>query len=232
MIGRLRGIVISKSQGELLIDVGGVGYYVHCSDRTLSAISPIGQQAIIYTDLVVREDLMQLFGFESVQERAWYQLLVSVQGVGSKAALAILGTLGTDALGRALTLEDINSVRAAPGIGPKLAQRICNELKEKSAKLMATMPNDEEVVIDENDAQDLRAQEVQSPNPQTTQASLKKREPSQTAPINYSSEAISALTNLGYDHVLAAQTVTRLYDDSKDLNDLITNALRSLAPKG
>ncbi len=217
MIGRLRGIIAQKSDGSILIDVAGVGYVVHCSDRTIANLPATGEEAIIWTDLQVREDLMQLFGFANEAEREWYWLLVSVQGVGSKAALAILGTLGVNSLSRALTLGDINAVKAAPGIGPKLAARICNELKEKAAKLMGSIqaPKDDFQVID-------------------FPASAA---PSSTAPaapreMGYEGEAISALVNLGYDRVLAAQTISGLADEAESLDALIKAALRAMAPKG
>ncbi len=213
--GRLRGIVAKKGEGQCLLDVNGVGYVVHCNDRTLANMPSVGQEAVLWTDLQVREDLMQLYGFANEEEREWYWLLTSVQGVGSKAALAILGTLGIRSLARALTLGDINAVKAAPGVGPKLAARICNELKEKSAKLMSTMPaggDDFEV--------------IEFPVSQASGAPVASRE------IGHEGEAISALVNLGYDRVLAAQTISGLADEARGLDDLIKAALRAMAPKG
>ena len=220
MIGRLRGIVISKSE-QLLLEVGGVGYVVHCSDRTLSQLPPRGEEAVVHTELVVREDLMQLYGFASLGEREWYRLLTSVQGVGAKAALAILGTIGIQSLARALTLGDINTVKAAPGVGPKLAQRICMELKDKAAKLMGTISNEDDVV--EDFAPKLASKPSSHNEPIEFAASSKP---------SHEAEAISALANLGYDRVLAAQTVGNLAGEGLDLNTLIKTALRAMAPKG
>ena len=219
MIGRLRGKVISKRDGQLMIDVGGVGYVVLCSDMTLRALPSVGEEAIVHTDLVVREDLMQLYGFASTIERDWYWLLTSVQGVGAKAALAILGTIGTNSLGRALISGDINTVRAAPGIGPKIAQRICNELKEKAAKLMSKVP----------DAQDTMATNSEIP---AEKSAVDPAVVIESIRPSFESEAISALVNLGYDRVISAQTVARFSTEHQDLNALITAALRAMAPKG
>ena len=217
MIGRLRGIVISKSEG-LLLDVGGLGYIVQCSDRTLAQLPSKGEEAIIHTEMVVREDAMQLFGFATLSEREWYRLLTSVQGVGAKAALAILGAIGIQSLARALTLGDINTVKAAPGVGPKLASRICLELKDKAAKLMGTIQSDDGVVEDF------------APVPKGSKSA--PMEFVTTSTPSHEAEAISALVNLGYDRVLAAQTVGNLADEDLELNALITTALRAMAPKG
>ncbi len=215
MIGRLRGIVAKKADGQLLIDVSGVGYVVHCNDRTLASLPALGEEAVIWTDLQVREDLMQLFGFANEAEREWYWLLTSVQGVGSKAALAILGTLGVRSLSRALTLGDINAVKAAPGVGPKLAARICNELRDKAAKLMSMVPAEDDGEV------------IEFPTSAPTHST-----PVAVQSMGYEGEAISALVNLGYDRVLAAQTVSGLADQSESLDALIKAALRAMAPKG
>ena len=224
MIGRLRGIVISKVDA-LLLDVSGVGYVINCSDRTLAQLPSIGHEAIVHTELVVREDLMQLYGFATLAEREWYRLLTSVQGVGAKAALAILGTIGIQTLARALTLGDMNTVKAAPGVGPKLAARICNELKDKAAKLMGTISSEvgssEAGIIEELEPKTL-----------TTAKSVDPMTPSVTHAPNHEAEAISALVNLGYDRVLAAQTVGGQSEKGLDLNALITAALRAMASKG
>ena len=121
----------------MLIDTGGVGYIVHCSERTLAAMPAPGGAVALYTDLLVREDLMQLYGFRTLAEREWHRLLMTVQGVGAKAALAILGALGTEGVARALSLGDATAIRAAPGVGPKIAQRVILELKAKAPVVMA-----------------------------------------------------------------------------------------------
>ena len=119
-----------------MLDVGGVGYVIHCSDRTLAGLPGEGEAAALWTELLVREDLLQLFGFASVYEREWHRLLTSVQGVGAKASMAVLGTLGPEALARAIAIGDWAAVKAAPGVGPKIAQRVVNELKDKAPAAM------------------------------------------------------------------------------------------------
>ena len=137
MIGKLSGVIDYRADDHVLLDVRGVGYIIFCSDRTLAALPLSGAAVALYTDLIVREDLLQLFGFTTLQEKEWHRLLMSIQGVGAKASLAILSTLGTEGVSRAIALGDWNAVKAARGIGPKTAQRVVNELKDKAPKVMA-----------------------------------------------------------------------------------------------
>ena len=137
MIGRIAGRIDWRGTDHVLIDVRGVGYIVHCSERTLAALPGVGGMAALYTDLLVREDLLQLFGFPTLAEKEWHRLLMSVQGVGAKAALAILGALGAEGVSRAITLGDWHTITAAKGIGAKTAQRVVNELKDKAPAVMA-----------------------------------------------------------------------------------------------
>ena len=132
MIGKLSGRLDWRGPDHVLIDVRGVGYIVHVSDRTLAAMPGVGEAVALYTELVVREDLLQLFGFPTLLEKEWHRLLTTVQGIGAKAALAILGTLGAEGVARAITLGDARAIQAAPGVGPKLAQRVVLELKAKA----------------------------------------------------------------------------------------------------
>ena len=131
MIARLTGILAESAIDHAVVDVGGVGYLVLASARTLSAIGPVGGQVMVYTEMQVREDAMTLFAFGSAGERDWFRLLTSVQGVGGKVALAILSTLDADELSRAVAGEDKAMVARANGVGPKLAERIVRELKDK-----------------------------------------------------------------------------------------------------
>ena len=131
MIARLTGILAETTADHAVLDVGGVGYLVQASARTLSAIGPIGGTVMLLTEMQVREDSMTLFGFGSAGERDWFRLLISVQGVGGKVALAILSTLEADELSRAVSSGDKAMVARANGVGPKLAQRIVMELKDK-----------------------------------------------------------------------------------------------------
>ena len=137
MIGRISGRLDWRGPDHVLIDVRGVGYIVYVSERTLAGMPGLGEAVSLYTDLLVREDLLQLFGFPTMLEKEWHKLLMTVQGVGAKASMAILGTLGAEGVGRAITLGDARSVQAAPGVGPKLAQRVILELKAKAPGVMA-----------------------------------------------------------------------------------------------
>lgn len=131
MIGKLRGTVDSAGVESMVLDVGGVGYVVHCSPRTLSGMPQPGEQASLLIDTHVREDMIRLYGFVTEAEREWFRLMQSVQGVGSKVALAILGVLPPPALAAAVAGGDKAAIARAPGVGPKLAARIATELKDK-----------------------------------------------------------------------------------------------------
>jgi Holliday junction DNA helicase RuvA len=131
MIARLRGVLETSAADHAVIDVGGVGYQVAASSRTLDALGPIGSEVTIHTEMLVGDDFIRLIGFASASERDWFRLLSSVQGVGSKVALALLSTLETAELQSAIAVEDAAMVARAPGVGPKLASRIVNELKDK-----------------------------------------------------------------------------------------------------
>jgi len=131
MIARLSGILAETTAEGAIIDVGGVGYLVQASARTLDALGPIGGDVVILTELQVREDAWTLFGFGSVQERDAFRALTSIQGVGGRVALAILSTLSPDELARAASTGDTAMISRANGVGPKLAARVANELKGK-----------------------------------------------------------------------------------------------------
>ena len=131
MIARLTGILAETTADHAVIDVGGVGYLVQASARTLTAIGAVGGQVMLFTEMQVREDAITLFGFGSADERDWFRLLTSVQGVGGRVALAILSVLDPAELMRAVANGDKAMVARANGVGPKLAMRIVNELKDK-----------------------------------------------------------------------------------------------------
>ena len=216
MFGLLYGVIASRSMDHVVLLVGGVGYEVYCSDRTLAALPRPGEAATLYTDLLVREDLLQLFGFLSQQEKAWHKLLMGVQGVGAKAAMSIMGTLGPDGLSRAIAMGDWGSVKAAKGIGPKTAQKVVIDLKDKAPDIMAMAASDlprlavnpdVDAVIDLDDAP-------------------------QTAPSNAQADALSALKNLGYAPQEAASAVAEAAAEADTVDDLIRLALKRLAPKG
>lgn len=135
MIARLTGQFEDFGPDWAVIDVGGVGYLVHCSVKTLDALGERGARVTMHTELQVSENDMRLIGFASADERAWFRLLTGVQGVGSKMALAVLSALATDDLQRACAAGDAAMVARAQGVGPKLAARIVNELKDKAGGL-------------------------------------------------------------------------------------------------
>lgn len=220
MIGKISGRIEYRASDHVLVDVRGVGYLVFCSDRTLSTLPASGEAVSLYTDLLVREDLMQLFGFATLLEKEWHRLLTSVQGVGAKASLSILGTLGADGVSRAIALGDWNAVKAAKGIGPKIAQRVVLDLKDKAPGVMALAGTP--VVADEPQVVDTE-NEVQPARPHAA-----PQDPSAQA------EALSALGNLGYSPGDAASAVAQAAGetDGADTPELIRAALKLLAPKG
>ena len=223
MIGRLRGRVDYKTHDHFLLDVNGVGYLIFCSERTLAEIPVDGEFTTIYTELLVREDLMQLFGFLSQVEKEWYRLLTSVQGVGAKASLAILSALGEDGVSRSIALGDWTSIKSAKGIGPKTAQRVVNELKDKAAHVMSIVPNEigqRENKIDEGEV----VERIDDQPPINLAASNKTAQ----------ADALSALQNLGYSPSESAAAVAKILHESSDLSteELIRNSLKMLSPKG
>lgn len=133
MIAKLKGILDDTGTDWAVIDVAGVGYLVHCSAKTLGALGTAGEACTVFTDLQVSENDMRLLGFAEAAERDWFRLLTGVQGVGSKVALAILSALAPHDLASACAQGDAAMVARANGVGPKLAGRIVNELKDKSA---------------------------------------------------------------------------------------------------
>lgn len=132
MIGKLRGLVDGLDNEGLILDVNGVGYLVAASAHTLSGLPPMGEPVELLIETHVREDAIRLYGFLTASERDWFRLLQSVQGVGGKVALGILGTLRPEALSAAIARQDKAMMGRAPGVGPKLAARLVLELKDKA----------------------------------------------------------------------------------------------------
>ncbi|MEL6523676.1 MAG: Holliday junction branch migration protein RuvA [Pseudomonadota bacterium] len=218
MIGRLAGRLVYRASDHVMIDVGGVGYQVFVSERTLHALPGLGEAVALYTDMLVREDLLQLFGFPTLLEKEWYRLLISVQGIGAKAAMAILGALGPDAVGRAIALGDWGAIKTAQGVGPKIAQRVVNELKDKAPSVMAL-----------GNLHGAAAELDPAPRP------VNVVEPAQLEVANTAdlqADALSALINLGYTHGEAAAGVSKAIgaDPNQTTAELIRSALRLLAP--
>ena len=215
MIGKLSGRVDYRSSDHVMLDVNGVGYLVYCSDRTLAVLPPAGEAVALYTDLLVREDLLQLFGFTSLIEKEWHRLLMSVQGIGAKASLSILGALGPDGVSRAIALGDWTALKAAKGVGPKTAQRVVIELKDKAPGVMAMIGRAPQI----NDPGKLIEDDVPTLRPELA--------PSVQA------DALSALRNLGYAPGDAAAAVVEVLDaqPGADTSALIRASLKILAPK-
>lgn len=219
MIGSLTGVVQERYEDFVLLDVGGVGYIVHCSERTMASLPKDGSIIRIFTDLYVREDILQLFGFRTRKECELHRLLISVQGVGTRAALAIAGTLGADGSINAITLKDSDAIRTAKGVGPKLAVRIVNELQEKVSALIAW--SEEEIEIPDSEIQEDKSKPKINANKQI-----------RSVETPASVEAHSALINLGYQQGEASRTIAEVMRDNQDLNteDLIRQCLIKLTP--
>jgi len=180
MIGKLKGVVDAVGEAHVIIDVNGVGYEVSASARTLRTLG-IGQEVSLAIETHVREDAIRLYGFTSEVERAWFRMLQTIQGVGAKVALGVLGTLAPPDLANAVTLQNWAAVEQAPGVGKKLAQRIVAELKDKAPALGAAGLN----------------------VPAMAKVGTAQQPPQGDA----AAEAISALINLGYHPGQASQTV-------------------------
>ena len=228
MIGSLKGRIDYKATDHTLIDVSGVGYLVYCSERTLSLLPSDGEYVTIFTELVVREDLLQLYGFLTFAEKEWHRLLCSVQGVGAKGALAIQGILSVEALSRAILLSDWATVKSAPGVGPKIAQRIVNELKEKAPKVMAMGAVTSNPIDGNTDLVDHDDRKNQS------EINVGSEVSNSEALRNVQADTLSALINLGYSQGDAASAIARIETEETDLDakKLIRSALRLLAPRG
>ncbi len=204
MIGKLKGVIDSYGEDHVILDVNGVGYLVHCSARTLQELPPAGQVATLAIETYVREDQIRLFGFMTDVERAWFRLLQTVQGVGAKVALAVLGTLKPADLASAIAMRDKAMVARTPGVGPKVAERIVTELKDKAPAYA----------------------EVDPAQVQLSGALEEKRAPQ---PL---SDAVSALVNLGYAQPQAAAAVAaaaRSAGEGAEVKTLIRLGLKELA---
>jgi Holliday junction DNA helicase RuvA len=204
MIAKLSGILDSVALDSLIIDVNGVGYQVFASSRTLSRVGQKGDPVSLLIDTHVREDHIHLYGFSDAAEQEWCRLLTSVQGVGMKVALAILGACPVDQLGFAIAAQDVTILRQADGVGPKLATRIVTELKDKAAKIS------------------LNATPI-----------LKKSSAKAVAPEvpDIANDAVSALINLGYGRSEAYAAVLQVQrsNDNAKLSDIIRLALKDLS---
>lgn len=204
MIGKLKGTIDSYGEDTVILDVQGVGYLVHCSTRTLQALPATGEAAVLSIETHVREDMIRLYGFQNDLEREWFRLLQTVQGVGAKVALAVLGTLKPADLATAIAMRDKAAVARTPGVGPKVAERIVTELKDKAPNYVALDPAVARLAgsVDDNTA----------PRPVA--------------------DAVSALVNLGYGQPQAAAAIaaaSREAGEAADTKVLIRLGLKELS---
>ena len=207
MIGKLTGKVDSVAEDHCILDVGGVGYYVFASARTLGALPQAGGMMSLLTETHVREDHIHLYGFANEAERQWFKTLTTVQGVGVKVALAILGTMSPEQLLTAIAAQDKKAFTAVSGVGPKLGERIVTELKSQASKMTGlgfAMP---------------------APSGATPQKKGKAATPSSVE------DALSALVHLGYNRSDAFTVVMRIQsaEPAASLDTLIRASLKELA---
>lgn len=204
MIGKLRGKIDAYDDDSVIIDVGGVGYHVFCSARTLGELPAKGEAAEFIIETHVREEHIHLFGFPDANERDWFRLLTTVQGVGVKMALALLGVFSPVQLAQAIAAKDTKALTRVSGVGPKLGERLVTELKGKIAKLPTG----------------------------AAEFTAKHSGGSVLPPASANEDAISALVNLGYNRSDAYNAVTlaasRLGDGKHSLDIIIRESLRSM----
>ena len=242
MIGMVSGYIVYIANDHILVDVRGVGYVIYCNSSVLSKYC-IGEYIRLYTELLVREDVLQMFGFLSVEEREWHKVLITVPGVGSKVSINILSDLGVDGVLQALTLQDKTIFQKISGIGPKLASRIVIELRDKR-------PNHITNICDVNYLDEIskeqkysgRVEGVGSIGEDTSENHVKDEVVKEDTQMKKNQrtqiDTLSALVNLGYGHSEAAYAlneVIKSYDiavDDIDLSILIKEALSRLAKVG
>jgi Holliday junction DNA helicase RuvA len=204
MIGKLKGVIDGYGEDYVILDVNGVGYQVHCAGRTLQSLPAPGEAVTLSIETHVREDQIRLFGFLSDTEREWFRLLQTVQGVGARVAMSVLGTLKVSELANAVAMRDKASVARSPGVGAKVAERIVTELKDKAPAFTNVDP----AVVHLAGALD---------------------EKRASRPVM---DAVSALVNLGYGQPQAAAAIaaaTRSAGEGADTATLIRQGLKELA---
>lgn len=204
MIGKLKGTIDSYGDDHVILDVHGVGYQVHCPSRILQGLPRAGEAAVLFIETMVREDMIRLFGFSSEAEREWFRILLTVQGVGAKVALGILGILKATEVANAIALGDKASISRAPGVGKRVAERILTELKDKAPSFASV---DQETISVSQTVKDQVA----------------------ARPV---AEAVSALTNLGYAQAQASAAVAKAMQSAGEdasTETLIRLGLKELA---
>ena len=202
MIAQLSGQIVEQNTNQLILDVHGVGYLVTVSSSTLSQIQGLSENISLLVEMIVREDSITLYGFYTSEEKSAFTLLQSVQGVGAKAAISILSVLTPDSLKQAILSSDKAMVSRADGVGPKLAQRIVNELSEKVVKLSTSIANAENMIVS----------------------------PTGSGQSTISQDALSALVNLGYSQSEAWTAVQKASakSDTDELSQLLNLALKEV----
>ncbi|MCB9984676.1 MAG: Holliday junction branch migration protein RuvA [Micavibrio sp.] len=213
MFAKLTGKIDTLMTDSLILDVGGVGYHVFASGRTLGLIGGVGDPTALMIETHVREDHIHLFGFSSMQERDWFRLLTGVQGVGARSALAILTVCPAERLAVVIASNDVNVLRQAEGVGPKLASRIASELKDKVQHMT------------------LGASVHQPPATKPLKSTKTKSEEPATD-LSLDQDAISALVNLGYGRAEAFSAVMsarQKTNDNMSFDVLLKSALKELA---
>ncbi|MCV0426398.1 MAG: Holliday junction branch migration protein RuvA [Roseibium sp.] len=204
MIGKLKGTVDSYGEDHLILDVHGVGYQVYCPSRILQSLPRAGEAAILFIETIVREDMIRLYGFGHEAEREWFRILMTVQGVGAKVALGILGILKASEVANAIALGDKATISRAPGVGKRVAERILSELKDKAPGLASV--DQATISVSQNVADNVAARPV--------------------------AEAVSALTNLGYAQAQASAAVAKAMQSAGEdasTEELIRLGLKELA---
>jgi len=201
MIGKLKGTIDSYGDDHVILDVHGVGYQVHCPSRILQGLPRAGEAAVLFIETIVREDMIRLYGFGVEAEREWFRILMTVQGVGAKVALGILGILKASEVANAIALGDKATISRAPGVGKRVAERIISELKDKAPGL-ATVDQGT-IAVSQNVADNVAARPV--------------------------AEAVSALTNLGYAQAQASGAVAKALQSAGE--DATTETLIRLGLK-
>lgn len=210
MIAKLRGLVDSVYEDNCIIDVGGVGYLVSASSRTLGKLAK-GTEVSLLIETVVREDSISLYGFYDAWEKEWFNTLTKVQGVGAKVCLSILSALSPAQLAQAVSAQDKNSFLRASGVGPKLAARLVTELKDKIVVIPGSDVYLQDISVDKTPEQPV------------------------SAPVedNIAEDVISALVNLGYQRLEAYHIVSKVYAENADksVSELIRLSLKEFARK-
>ncbi len=218
MIGKLTGRIDEIAEDHLILDVGGVGYLVFASGRTLAAMPPKGGAASLLTETHVREDHIHLYGFATAAERVWFKTLTTVQGVGVKMAMAILSALAPEQILAAIASQDKKALTVVSGVGPKLAERIVTELKSKAVQLGAA-------------GFAIAAGHSGNAGDGTSSGATKSAQKTNAATRSVVEDALSALVHLGYGRSEAFSVVMRLQQAAPEakLDQIIRDSLRELA---